>query len=269
LEITFLLVLAALFLLPALWWFSSAIRQSASIPVGVSLWEAWIPRDFRFFSNVSQAFQLYPMGRFFVNSIIVATVVTVGELFFASMAGYGLAKFRFVGRRAVFFGVMVFLLVPQIVLVVPLFEMAAQMGLVNSYPALIGPFLVTPLGVFMMRQFMEDIPDELLDAARVDGASEWWIYLRVVLPLSRNALISLAVFAFLLQWDALLWPLVALSRSDMYTLNVGVSLLQTNVQTPYNAIFAVTFLFSLPIVVLYFIVQRHVIESLATGGIKG
>ncbi len=264
-----LLGFAVLFLLPALWWLSLALRQTASIPVNVSLWEVWVPENFSFFENVSEAFRLYPMGRFFVNSIIVATTVTLGEVFFASMAGFALAKYRFIGHRAIFAAVMVFLLVPQIVMVIPLFDLAASLGLVNSFPALIVPFLVSPLGIFLMRQIMLDIPDELLEAARVDGANEMWIYRRVVVPLARNGLITLAVFSFLFQWDALLWPLVILSRNEMYTLNLGVSLLQTNVQTPYNAIFAVTLLFSLPVLILYFVLQGRVVEGLTADAVKG
>lgn len=264
-----LVTFAILFLMPAVWWVSLALRQTASIPVNVPLGEVWVPNNFNFFGNVAEAFELYPMGRFFVNSIVVATVVTLGEVVFASMAGFALAKYRFIGRRAVFVCVMVFLLVPQIVVVVPLFQLAASVGLVNSYPALIAPFLVTPLGIFLMRQMMQDVPDELLEAARVDGASEMWIYRRVVVPLARNGLITLAVFSFLFQWDSLLWPLVVLSRNDYYTLNLGVSLLQTNVQTPYNAIFAVTLLFSLPVMIVFFILQRRVVESLTSDAIKG
>jgi multiple sugar transport system permease protein len=162
----------------------------------------------------------------------------------------------------------VFLLVPQIVVVVPLFQLVANLGLVNTYPALIVPFLVTPLGIFMMRQFMLEIPNEFQESARIDGASEVRIYWEVILPLARNGLITLAVFTFVFQWDALLWPLIVSSREEMYTLNVGVSLLQANVQTPYNSIFAVTLLFSLPVIVLYFAVQRQINDAVSAGGIK-
>jgi multiple sugar transport system permease protein len=264
----FLGVMALLFLLPLLWWISTAVRKSASIPVGLSLAETWWPGEFRFFENLETAFDLYPMATFFVNTIIVATVVTLGEVLIASMAGYGLAKFRFLGRNLAFAAVLVFLLVPQIVIVVPLFQLVAGLGLVNTYPALIVPFLVTPLGIFMMRQFMLDIPNEFQESARIDGASEVRIYWNVILPLARNGLITLAVFTFVFQWDALLWPLIVSSREEMYTLNVGVSLLQANVQTPYNSIFAVTLLFSIPVIVLYFAVQRQISDAVNAGGIK-
>jgi multiple sugar transport system permease protein len=264
----FLVVMAILFLLPVLWWISTAVRSTPSIPVGVSLVDVWWPGEFRFFENLETAFDRYPMVTFFINTIIVATVVTLGEVLIASMAGYGLAKFRFLGRNVAFAAILAFLLVPQIVVVVPLFQLVASLGFVNTYPALIVPFLVTPLGIFMMRQFMAEIPNEYQESARIDGASEWRIYRSVILPLARNGLIALAVFTFIFQWDALLWPLIVSSREEMYTLNVGVSLLQANVQTPYNTIFAVTLLFSIPVIVLWFAVQRQINDAVSAGGIK-
>jgi multiple sugar transport system permease protein len=264
----FLGVMAVLFILPLLWWMSSAVRSTASIPVGLSLVDTWWPGEFRFFENLETAFDLYPMGRFFLNTIIVATIVTIGEVLIASMAGYGFAKFRFRGRGLAFAAILLFLLVPQIVVVVPLFQLMASLGLVNTYPALIVPFLVTPLGIFMMRQFMLEIPNEYMEAARIDGAGEWRTYRAVILPLARNALITLALFTFVFQWDALLWPLIVSSREDVYTLNVGVSLLQANVQTPYNSIFAVTLLFSIPMIVLFFALQRQITDAVSAGGIK-
>jgi multiple sugar transport system permease protein len=264
----FLGAMALLFLLPLLWWISTAVRSTATIPVGLTLVDTWWPGEFRFVENLETAFDRYPMARFFVNSVIVATIVTVGEVFIASMAGYGLAKFRFRGRSVVFAAILGFLLVPQIVVVVPLFQLVASLGLVNSYPALIVPFLVTPLGIFMMRQFMLEIPDEYQESARIDGASEWRIYRQIILPLARNGLIALAVFTFIFQWDSLLWPLIVSSREDIYTLNVGVSLLQANVQTPYNTIFAVTLLFSIPMIVLFFALQRQIVDAVSAGGVK-
>ena len=120
----------------------------------------------------------------------------------------------------------------------------------------------------MMRQFMAEIPNEITESARIDGAGELRIYWNVVLPMARNGIITLAVFTFIFQWDALLWPLIVSSRESMYTLNVGVSLLQANVQTPYNSIFAVTLLFSLPVIILFFAVQRQIMDAVSAGGVK-
>ena len=145
---------------PAFWWLSLALRQTASIPVNVSLWETWVPANSSFFENLSEAFRLYPMGAFFVNSIIVATAVTLGEVLFASMAGFGLAKYRFLGHRAWCSPrSWCSCSSPRSSWSIPLFDLAASLGLVNSFPAFIVPFLVTPFGIFLMRQLMLDIPE--------------------------------------------------------------------------------------------------------------
>lgn len=260
---------AVLFLLPIAWWASSATRGSAALQPGGSLLDVWIPDRFALFDNLEHAFHLYPMHTFLLNSVLVASVVTVCEVLLSAGAGYAFAKLRFAGREVLFRVLMALLLVPQIVLVIPLFELIADAGLTNTYAALIVPFLVTPFGVFMMRQFMLAIPSAYLEAARLEGAGELRIFASIVLPMARNACLTLGIFTFLLQWDSLLWPLIATSEEARYTLPVGVSLLQTNVQVPYNAIYAVTLLFSLPVLLVYLFMQRQFMRSMAMSGLKG
>lgn len=258
---------AVVFLLPIAWWVSYAVRGSAGL-VSRPLVETWIPSSFRFFENLETAFNLYPLGTFFLNSILVSGAITVAEVVLASMAGYAFARFRFPGRNLLFAGVMAMLMVPQIVLIIPLFEVVVGLQIANSLPALIVPFLVSPFGIFLMRQFMGTIPREYFEAAQVEGAGEFRIFATIGLPLARNAALTLAIFTFLLQFDSLLWPLVATSNQESYTLAVGVSLLQTNVQVPYNAIYAATLLFSLPVFLLYLVLQRQFMRSLSFGGLK-
>lgn len=261
--------IAILFLLPIVWWAASATSGSPALEPGGSLLDVWVPEEFALLDNLRRAFDLYPMHRFFINSVLVASTVTLAEVSLSSMAGYAFAKLRFPARDLLFKVLMALLLVPQIVLVIPLFELAADAKLTNTLAALVVPFLVTPFGVFMMRQFMQGIPSAYIEAARVEGAGELRVFFAVVLPLARNACLTLAIFTFLLQWDSLLWPLIATSEQDTYTLPVGVSLLQTNVQVPYNAIYAVTLLFSLPVLVLYLVLQRQFMRSMAMTGLKG
>ena len=231
--------------------------------------ELWIPNEFLLVDNLRTAFKLYPMGRFFLNSMIVASLVTICELFIASLAGFSFAKYRFKGKKYVFPAILSLLMIPQVVLVIPLFEVVVGLDMVNTYRALILPFLVTPFGIFMMRQFCYSIPNDYIEAARVEGVGELIIYLRIVIPLISSAFALLGIFTFLRQWDMLLWPLITLSKQAMYTLAVGVSLLQTNVQVPYNALYAVTLLFSIPVIIVYLLFQRLIIESLTMSGIKG
>jgi multiple sugar transport system permease protein len=264
-----LTVLAFLFLLPIAWWINFAVKGNASLTIGDTMKELWIPNEFLLVDNLRTAFELYPMGRFFLNSMMVASLVTICELFIASLAGFGFAKYRFTGKHIVFPAILSLLMIPQVVLVIPLFEVVVALDMVNTYRALILPFLVTPFGIFMMRQFCYSIPNDYIEAARVEGVGELTIYLRIVIPLISSAFALLGIFTFLRQWDMLLWPLITLSKQAMYTLAVGVSLLQTNVQVPYNALYAVTLLFSVPVIIVYLFFQRLIIESLTMSGIKG
>ena len=155
---------------------------------------------------------------FFVNSLIVAVFTVLGNLLFCSMIGYALAKMDFAGKRVLFLLVMVTLMVPGVVTFVPLFVLVSKMGLLDTYPALILPFLTSPLGVFLMRQFMMGIPDPLIEAARIDGAGEFRIFARVVMPLCGPPLATLGILTFLGSWNNFLWPLVAAQSQEMYTL---------------------------------------------------
>ena len=268
LSLVFLSVLAFFILLPIVWWISYAVKATAGLNPEASLWDVWVPKHFNFVPNIEYAFSLYPMVRFFLNSFIVASAVTFCELLLASMAGFAFAKYAFAGRNLVFRLVLILLMVPQIVLIIPLFEIFVSVNLINNYLSLILPFIVTPFGIFMMRQFMYGIPDDYLEAARVEGAGEFRIFFQIVLPMMKNALATLGIVTFLMQWDSLLWPLIATSKNQMYTLSVGISLLQTNVQVPYNAIYAATLLFSIPVVVVYLLFQNQVIKSMALTGVK-
>ena len=268
LSLVFLALLAFLILLPIFWWISYAFKDTAGLNPQATLWEVWVPKQVNFIPNIEYAFGLYPLVKFFLNSFIVASAVTFCELLLSSMAGYAFAKYAFRGRNLVFRLVLILLMVPQIVLIIPLFEIFVSAKLINNYLSLILPFIVTPFGIFMMRQFMYGIPDDYLEAARVEGAGEFRIFFQIVLPMMKNALATLGIVTFLMQWDSLLWPLVATSKNDMYTLSVGISLLQTNVQVPYNAIYAATLLFSLPVVIVYLLFQNQVIKSMALTGVK-
>ena len=261
--------LAILFLLPVLWWIVVATDDTTSIARDGNALEIWLPSTFALDDNIQVAFADYPIGRFLLNSFVIAMVVTVAELLLASMAGYALAKYEFGGRTTAIGMTLALMIMPQIVLVIPLLELSVDLDLINTYQGLILPFIVTPFGIFMMRQFLLDFPQDYVDAARLDGASELGIFVRIVLPMSRNGLATLGIFTFLFQWEALLWPLVLLSQQDLYTFPVGISLLRSDVLVPFNAIYAVSLLFSLPIIILYLLAQRLVMHSLAMSGLKG
>jgi multiple sugar transport system permease protein len=220
-------------------------------------------------NNYRDLFSKQSFPRYFVNSTLVAVVVTAGNLVFCSMLGYALAKLSFRGKRLVFGLVMGTLMVPGMVTFVPLFVLVANLGLVDSYPGLILPFLVTPFGVFLMRQFIVTLPDDLLDAGRVDGAGELSIFRRIILPLCGPALATLGILTFLGSWNSFLWPLVVAQTQDHYTLPVALALFSTGQnQTNYGLLLAGATVVVLPILAVFLVFQRRFIEGIATTGIK-
>ncbi len=219
--------------------------------------------------NYRQLFAKESFLRYFLNSTVVAIIVTVGNLIFCSMVGYALAKLTFRGKKLVFGLVMGTLLLPGMVTFVPLFVLVANMGLVDSYPGLILPFLVTPFGVFLMRQFIVGLPDDLLDAGRVDGASELRIFRQIILPLCGPGLATLGILTFLGSWNNFLWPLVVAQTQDHYTLPVALALFSTGQNvTNYGLLLAGATVVVAPIVIVFLILQRRFIEGIATTGIK-
>ena len=219
--------------------------------------------------NYSTWFRDLNIGRFFANSLIVAVFTVLGNLLFCSMVGYALAKLDFPGKRFLFLLVMLTLMVPGVVTFVPLFVMVSKLGLVNTYPALFLPFLASPLGVFLMRQFISGIPDSLIEAARIDGAGEIRIFARVVMPLCGPPLATLSILTFLGSWNNFLWPLVAAQSEDKYTLPVALSLFSTGQNaTDYGLLLAGSVLVITPIVALFVAMQRFFIQSIAATGIK-
>ncbi len=228
----------------------------------------WWPQD-PTLDNYLRWFNELHIDRFFVNSLIVAVATVLGNLLFCSMVGYALAKMEFAGKRTLFLLVMVTLMVPGVVTFVPLFVMVSKLGLVNTYPALILPFLVSPLGVFLMRQFMVGIPDSLIEAARIDGAGDLRIFTRIVMPLCGPPLATLGILTFLGSWNNFLWPLVAAQSEDKYTLPVALSLFSTGQQaTDYGLLLAGAVLVIAPIVALFIALQRFFIQGVASTGIK-
>jgi len=221
------------------------------------------------FDNFTELFSRQSFGRFFFNSGVVATLVTLGNLLFCSMLGYALAKLEFPGKRILFVLVLGTLMVPSVVTFMPLFIVVSNLGLVNTHAGLILPFLAGAFGVFLMRQFIMGIPDELLDAARVDGAGEYYIFWRIILPLCGAPLATLAILTFLGSWNAFLWPLVAALTEDMYTLPVAVALFSTGQQESNLGIqLAGAVIVVVPVLIVFILLQRYFTQGIAMTGIK-
>lgn len=209
------------------------------------------------------------IGRAFLSSAIVATVVTVGSVLFGSMAGYAFAKLRFRGRERTFGLLLIALVIPPQVGMLPLFLLMKQLHLVNTYWGAIIPSLATVFGIFLIRQFMLSVPQELLEAARIDGAGEWRIYWSVVLPLARPILATLATFMFMSTWNDFMWPLIILSDQAHYTLPVALASLSGEHVQDVELMMAGSVVTVLPVLALFVVLQRQYISGIMAGSVKG
>lgn len=228
----------------------------------------WLPQNASL-DNYTQLFSRLSFGTYFLNSTIVAVVVTVGNLLFCSMLGYALAMLDFKGKRLIFVTVMATLMIPGVVTFVPLFVLVANAGLIDSLPGLFLPFLVSPFGVFLMRQYILGLPRDLLDAGRVDGAGELRIFARIFLPLCGPALATLGILTFLGSWNNFLWPLVVAQTEKTYTLPVALALYSTGQNsTNYGLLLAGATVVLMPILAVFLVFQRRFIQGIATTGIK-
>jgi multiple sugar transport system permease protein len=259
-----LTVIAGAVLLPFYWMISSSLRtmdHMFSLPI------QWIPDPVNWRSYVL-AWQAQDFTRYFFNSGIVAVVITVGNVILCSLAGYSLTKFQYRGRSLMFILILSTMMLPLEVTMVPLFLIVKELGWQNSYQGLIVPFLVDGFGVFLMRQYMLSIPKDLIDSARIDGASELRIFSMIVLPLCKPALVALAVFTFREAWDMYIWPLIIITKDALRTLPLGISLFMSSYGTSWDQLMAIAVLGTLPMILLFFFLQRAFIQGIAATGLK-
>jgi multiple sugar transport system permease protein len=251
---------------PFVWMVLGSVKPEAEL---LRVPPTWWPETFTL-DNYRTLFGKGIFPRSFFNSTLVAVVVTTANIVFCSMVGYALAKLDFRGKKVVFGLVMATLMIPGMVTLVPLFVLVANLGLVDTYPGLMLPFLVTPFGVFLMRQFIIELPDDLLDAGRIDGASELRIFRQIILPLCGPGVATLGILTFLSSWNSFLWPLVVAQTQEHYTLPVALALFSKNQQvTPnYGLLLAGATVVVVPVLIVFLVFQRRFIEGIATTGIK-
>ena len=218
--------------------------------------------------NYTQLFGKFAFGRYLWNSVFITVVATLITLLFNSMAAFALSKYKFAGQKAVFLLIVATLMIPPTIVLVPNFLVISNLGLLNSLWGVIWPAVATPTGVFLLRQYMLTIPDELLDAARMDHASEWQIYWRIVLPLASPALAVLAIFSVMWRWNDFLWPLIVLSRSELFTLQLALNSFQGELQTEWNYLLAMTVITIIPVTLVFAFLQKHITTGIASSGVK-
>lgn len=207
--------------------------------------------------------------RWFVNSLIIATITTVSAVFFDSLVGYALCKFRFRGRYFIFIAILSTLMIPTEMLILPWYMMSLHFGWLNSYWGIMFPGLMTAFGTFLMKQFFETVPDDFLEAARIDGLNEFQIWWSVAMPLVTPALSALAIFIFLGNWTAFIWPLIVTTDQSLYTLPVGLTTFSVEQSVQWELIMTGAALATIPTLIVFLIFQRYIIRGIAMAGLKG
>lgn len=213
----------------------------------------------------------FNVPRWTMNSALVAVLVTLGNVLFASLGGYALARIRFPGSQVVFLGILGTMMIPGIVLLIPMFIVLKALGFVDTYAGLIVPKLITAFSIFLMKQFFESVPRELEEAARIDGATPLQIFFRVVLPTAKPALVALIIFSFQGAWNDFMHPLIVITvNQDLFTLPLGLALLRGGMgqNLQWNSLMAGSMLTTLPMAIIFFVFQRYFIEGISYSGIK-
>jgi multiple sugar transport system permease protein len=208
-------------------------------------------------------------ARWFLNSLVISAIVTLSCLFFDSLIAYALAKFRFAGRQFVFIAILSTLMIPTEMLVIPWYLMASKLGWIDTYWGILFPGLMTAFGVFLMKQFFETVPNDFLEAARVDGLNEFQIWWKIAMPLVTPALSALAIFTFLGNWTAFFWPLIVTTDHDLYTLPVGLSSFAVEQSIQWELIMTGASLATIPTLLIFLFFQRYIVRGVMLAGVKG
>ena len=269
---TLLTLWALLALFPLYWMIKNSLEPNQLLSV-------WPPRILPNWSkltldNYTALLERFPMERWFFNSLFVTVIRTAGAVFFGSLAGYAFAKLRFLGREVIFWIMMAVLMLPSFMLIIPQYQIIRSFGWYDTYWALIVPGLTGGVwAMFLMRQFMRSLPEELLESARIDGANEFTIFLRVIVPLSVPGMAVLAIFSFIGNWNNFVWPLIVTSDQSMRTLPVGLGLLtsprDTGQVVPIGEVMAGAAIAAVPMIIVFLFFQRYFLRGITIGAIKG
>lgn len=261
----FLVVAGVVMLLPLFWMIVGGFKEQWEITAVPPVWlpSVWRWENYWYVLTQSILFTGYK------NSLIIVPIVTVIQVVTSIIGGYAFAKLRFPGREILFVGVLSTLMLPGFLIQIPLFVVIARLEWLNTFQAMIVPFLFTPFGIFMMRQYMTTLPTDYIDAARIDGAGEVSIIWRIVFPLVKEAAAALAIFVFIFHWNELFWPLLVLRQRDLFTLPLALFTLQGDYGVYFHHILAGATLAVVPVLIVYAILQEHIIRGVTLTGLKG
>ncbi|WP_440446408.1 carbohydrate ABC transporter permease [Neobacillus bataviensis] len=257
-------VLVCIFIFPVIWVVLSSIKDSTEL-------YSWPPKfipDHPTFENFIAAFEKGNFGTYFLNSTFVTVTATVLTLIINTMAGYALAKYRFKGDTWLLIGFISTLMIPLEVIMTPIFSVISKLGLYNSLWGIIIPPAATPTGVFLIRQYLLTVPDELIEAARIDGAGEWKIFWKLIVPIAKPIISVLAIFSFMWRWDDFIWPLIVISDPTKYTVQLALSNFIGEFNVDWGSLLAMSVVTMIPVLIVFLIFQKQFIQGMATSGMK-
>jgi len=256
---------ALVMIMPFLWMLSTSVKSFAD---SMSVPPKWLPTEWRF-DNYARVIDSIDFGTYYLNTVIVTLGRTAGQLVLCSLAAYAFASLRFPFKNTIFLALLAVLMVPSQVVMIPSFVIMREFEWLDTFYVLIVPGIFSAFGTFLLRQFFMTLPKDLEEAAKIDGCSYFRIYWNIYLPLSKAALVSLAIFTILASWNDLLWPLIMTSSEEMRVLSIGISSFQGQHSTDYPLLMAGAVMATLPIIILFIFLQRYFIEGIAMNGIKG
>ena len=260
-----LLFFSMITILPFIWMLLSSFKTNVEISSQV---QSFIPEQFTM-KNYAEVLERFSFLRSFANSLLYATVITVITIYTSTAAGFVLSKYKFRGRQLLFTCILLTMMVPGVVTIIPRYSIMQYVGWIDTYKALIIPSSFTAFGIFMMRQACFSIPDEMLEAARIDGANEFYIFHKIVFPQLRNAVVSIAIFQFLWAWGDYLWPYLMIRTGEKSLLSVALNLFSGRYSTDYAGLFAATSIAIIPVIIFYIVFQKRFIEGVSSSSIKG
>ncbi|MGH6761059.1 MAG: carbohydrate ABC transporter permease [Phyllobacterium sp.] len=260
---TILLIGGLIMITPLLFMFSTSLKTAGQV------YDLRLIPSAPTFENYTKVLSDGRFVRWFLNSTLIAVCVTLSNVFFDSLVGYTLAKFQFRGRYFIFLAILSTLMIPTEMLVIPWYLMSSQLGWLDSYWGIMFPGMMTAFGTFLMKQFFETIPNDFLEAARVDGLNEFQIWWKVAMPLVTPALSALAIFTFLGNWTAFFWPLIVTTSAELYTLPVGLSSFAVEASIQWEMIMTGAALATLPTLLVFLVLQRYIVRGVMLAGLKG
>lgn len=260
----FLAIVMVGMLFPLIFMFVTSFKSTESLSGMIGIFRGVLTIE-----NYIEIFSRGGIAGFVFNSIFVAAIVTLGNIIFCLMVGYVLARRKFFGNKLLFIAATAVLMIPQHVVIIPVYILISKLGMHNTYWALILPWLVNPLGVFLMRQYIVNFPDDCEQAARIDGAGEFTILFKIVMPLCKPAIAVLAVQVFLTNWNSFLYPFILTSSPDLYTLPVGLAMIQGLQQINLGQLMAGSSIAALPVIIVFLFFQRQITAGITAGAMKG